>query len=576
MKRFGASLLGALVAVLAMFWPAVNFFSTSDQTPEFARITDYRASFDVDKDGALRAHETLTVDLPLGRHGIFRFFDVADVNSPHVRYLPKDIEVTRDGRPDGVQITHQGEGRFVVARIGEANTTISGSHVYDISYRVDGVLSERGSRSEFYWNLIPSGWRMPIARSALTVTLPGAPGKVLCAVGVSTTGGCDATVTGNTVQVKTGALEPNTPVTIQTAVDAAAPGQHTLPWTFAFDPVFGHSLPVAIVLAVLALLAAIAGYLLGRSVQEPTPAYPLMYAPPDGMGPAQGAYLLTERVKDEMYAATLLQMGDHGMAKIERTDDGWSLLGENGDGRPVDSVTASVADRLDVRPGTRFDATRNGVEVGKTMQAARRSFDADVKAWARSNGLLEFKALPALGVIGVIGGLVIAAACFFWNPLSLSLLGLPFALFAVFAVPVLSPGASTIRTRTGRDAWSRLGGFRRVLATPSSEARFDFSGRKELYTAYIPWAVAFGCAREWAEKYRVEAQEEPPVPGYFIGGYPGMYGGGGSMADFANDFNTTMHSAISSYAATQSSSSGGGGGGFSGGGGGGGGGGGSW
>lgn len=576
MKRWGASFLGALVVVLAMFWPLVNLLATTDQSPEFARITDYRATFDVDRDGAMRAHETLTVDLPLGRHGIFRFFDIADVNSPHVRYVPKNIEVTRDGEPDGIEILHQGEGRFVVARIGEADTTISGSHVYDITYDVDGVLSDAGSGSQFYWNLIPSGWRMPIARSTLTVTLPGTPGETRCAVGVNTSGGCEATVDGNTVRVETGALEPHTPVTIQTPVDVPPPGQHTLPWTYSFDPVLGRSLPAAIVFAVLALLAAVAGFLLGRSVQEPTPPFPLMYAPPDGMGPAQGAYLLTERVKDEMYAATLLQMGDRGMATIERTPSGWSLLGENGDGRPVDTVTASTADQLGVRPGQRFDADRDAVEVGKQMQIARTSFDSDVKAWARHNGLLEFKALPVLGSVGVIGGLLVAAACFFWNPLSMSLIGLPFGLFAVFALPVLAPGASTIRTPKGREAWSRLGGFRRVLSTPSSEARFDFSGRKELYTAYIPWAVAFGCAREWAEKYRVEVQEEPPVPGYYIGGYPGMYGGGGSMADFANDFNTTMHSAISSYQATQTSSSGGGGGGFSGGGGGGGGGGGSW
>ena len=276
-----------------------------------------------------------------------------------------------------------------------------------------------------------------------------------------------------------------------------------------------------------------------------------------------------------MYAATLLQMGDRGIATIARTPQGWSLEGRDGDGRPLDAVTAASADRLGVVPGARFDAERDDVEVGKKMQVARKSFDSEVKDWARTNGLLEFKALPVLGALGVVGGLVIAALNFFWNPLSLSLVGLPFALFAVFALPVLAPGASTIRTRTGRDAWSRLGGFRRVLSTPSSEARFDFSGRKELYTAYIPWAVAFGCAAQWAEKYRVETQEDPPTPGYFVGGYPGMYGGG-SMSDFAGDFSSTMHSAISSYQATQTSSSSGGGGGFSGGGGGGGGGGGSW
>ena len=288
MKRWGASVLGALVAVLAMFWPAVNFFSGADETPEFARITDYTATFDVDSDGTMRAHETLSVDLPVGRHGIFRFFDIADVNSPHVRYVPHDIEVRRDGGPDGVDILHEGEGRFVVARIGEADTTISGPHVYDITYRVDGVLSGSGSTSQFYWNLIPSGWRMPIAQSTLTVTLPGTPGKTLCAVGVNTTGGCDASVRGRTVRVSTGALEPNTPVTIQTPVAAASPGQHTLPWTFTFDPVLGRSLPVALVLAVLALLAAVGGILLGRSVREPEPAYPLMYAPPDGHGSRPG------------------------------------------------------------------------------------------------------------------------------------------------------------------------------------------------------------------------------------------------------------------------------------------------
>ena len=68
-------------------------------------------------------------------------------------------------------------------------------------------------------------------------------------------------------------------------------------------------------------------------------------------------------------------------------------------------------------------------------------------------------------------------------------------------------------------------GFRRVLATPSSEDRFDFSGRKELYTAYIPWAVAFGVAEEWAEKYRIETGEEPPSPSYFGSSYHGYSGG---------------------------------------------------
>ena len=103
-------------------------------------------------------------------------------------------------------------------------------------------------------------------------------------------------------------------------------------------------------------------------------------------------------------------------------------------------------------------------------------------------------------------------------------------LFAVFAIELLRPGAGTRRTAAGRDLWSRIGGFRRILATPSAEERFDFSGRKELYTAYIPWAVAFGVADEWAEKYRIETGEEPPAPSY-ASAYHGYAGGSFASAD---------------------------------------------
>jgi uncharacterized membrane protein len=171
-----------------------------------------------------------------------------------------------------------------------------------------------------------------------------------------------------------------------------------------------------------------------------------------------------------------------------------------------------------------------------------------------------------------VWGLTIWLGAF--NPFHLSVLALIPGFFAVFGLGVGMAGAGTKRTPAGRDVWSRVGGFKRILSTPSSVDRFDFSGRKELYTAYLPWAVAFDCADEWAKKYRIETGEEPPVPTYFTG-YTGSHTGN-YVSQMVNSFDSAVSSAISSYNATQSSSSSGGGGGFSGGGGGGGGGGGSW
>ena len=41
-----------------------------------------------------------------------------------------------------------------------------------------------------------------------------------------------------------------------------------------------------------------------------------------------------------------------------------------------------------------------------------------------------------------------------------------------------------------------------MLATDSAETRFDFSARKDLYTAYVPFAVAAGSGRAVGEEVR--------------------------------------------------------------------------
>ena len=51
-----------------------------------------------------------------------------------------------------------------------------------------------------------------------------------------------------------------------------------------------------------------------------------------------------------------------------------------------------------------------------------------------------------------------------------------------------------------------------MLSTPSSELRFDFSARKEFFLPYLPYAVAFGVAKQWSEKYHDEVDEPPPTP----------------------------------------------------------------
>jgi hypothetical protein len=574
MVRWAVRGVGLLVLVLLVLVPAVEWGGTSTQ-PEDATITDYRADFVVAADGQLRVVETLRVSYPGFKHGIFRFFDTRDPNEPGARLLPENVSVSRDGAPEPFEVLNESDGRYRNVKIGSASRTITGEHVYVIRYTVDGVLAPAADDgAEYYWNLVPGGWRMPIERSRLSVHLPAAVrGDVRCAVGSGETSGCRARMTDDGFVVATGRLEPNTPVTVKVAIDLVAPERDLLPWPQRLDPVLGGS-PVGLgLLLLLAVAAAVLGERFARSTREPDPQYPLMYAPPEGLGPAQATYLFTEKVGTDSFVASLMQTAEKGATRLDRSA-GWTVTdtGQAEGWQQLDPVSTYAAQLLGVQGGS-FTADTS-VAAGKQLKSALAGFSSATKDWARSSGLMTSAGVGSLGGVLVVGALLLTLVLVFVNPVNLSALALVPGTFAVFALELLKPGSGTKRTAAGRDLWSRIGGFRRVLATPSSEQRFDFSGRKELYTAYIPWAVAFGVADEWAEKYRLETGEEPPSPRYLAG--PVGYTAGGFASSMARDFSTTVSSAISAYEATQRSSSSGGGGGFSGGGGGGGGGGGSW
>jgi hypothetical protein len=589
-KRLVGTAIGLGVIAFLLCIPAFFYGSGKvEASYEDTSITNYVADFDVAKNGDLDVTETITVDFPVyGKHGIFRFWDKIDPNNPHARLVPEGISVTRDGSSEPFEMSNEDHGRFRVAKIGSAGTTLDlGEHTYVIKYHIDGVLTENKPKvtredvpTMFFWQLIPRGWQQNIDKSTLTVHLPVAAQSVVkCAIGTDSDTGCTAEGGGTKdLTVTTGPIAARTPVTIATGLDMATPDPgHSVPWTGRWDRVLSSHLPLLVFVILAALGATAFGSILGAKSREKTPGFPVLYEPPAGIGPAQAKYIYSETVDRSTYVATLMHAAEKGAVDLTRNGESWTITDKAGPQgwAGLDPVTTDSAHILG-GPGSSFTARKKDVSAGLRLKDEIARFDSSVETWAKSSGNMVSSGLGGLGGLLVLAGFGLMLVCAIWNPFSMTALGLIPAGFAVGGLSLMATGSGTSRTRAGRDLWSRVGGFRRMLSTPSSKQRFDFSGRKELYTAYIPWAVALDCADEWAAKYRIEVGEEPPVPTYFAGAYAGSH-----TADYVNsmvsDFSSTVDSAISSYNATQSSSSsGGGGGGFSGGGGGGGGGGGSW
>ena len=579
-----ATLVAVLVAAGLLLWPWVVALTpgTGDSAQDLVRITDYRADFVLARDGRLTATETITATFPPERHGIFRYWDVADAGDPHARLVPQDITVTRDGHTEPVDLSWEPDRRLRVARIGDPDRLLTtGSHVYTIRYAVPGALaprsagtggswvSERSGGSAFVWDLLPSGWPMQIDRAELGVRLPVPPDDAACRIGEGERP-CEVQREGDRLTVSVRDLPPHTRVAVRAELGLAPPDRVTVPWTVAWDGVLGRS-PVW--LGILLLLAA-AAFALGRwwagRAAEPDPGHPVMYAPPEGLGPVQTCFVEREHLPGDALVATLLHQAERGLTRLERVaDKRWRIEGTGTDQQwaEADPVSRLVATRLGVtKAGEVFEAD-GSVGAGQTLQSLQTELGPTTRQWAVDDGLL----VPAASerthqvVVGLaaFAGVVFCVA----RPFGFTMVAVPLLALVVGGAGLFTTGVGTRRTPRGREMWARSAGFRRLLATSSSEARFDFSARKDLYTAYIPYAVAFGCADAWAEKYRRATGEQPPQPGWYpVGtGGGGWFGGDGGLGSFES----SLSSSVSAYQATQSSS--GGGGGFSGGGGGGGG-----
>lgn len=580
-----ASLLAVAAIVVWPLFASASGDSASAYDP--ATISDYKVDLTVDKAGTLEAVETLQVAMPEGRHGIFRFWDLADGADPHRRNVPRDISVTQDGAPATVAMSWEQGRRFRVAKIGDAGAILTpGVHTYVIRYAVDGVLRSPGGGvgpgswagedkgSEFVWDVVPGGWRMPITKAAVAVHLPAAAGDARCNVLQST---CDVSVDGSTVQLAVGGLDPDTPVTLSTRLDTKPSSATTVPWSAPWDAILGRNVWVAAFLGLLGVGALVIGRLIERSTRESAPGFPVLFEPPAGLGPIQTAYVANERVPKAALSATLLHLGERGLVTLEHHEDNsWTVVGV---GTPeqwaeVDEVSRHVGSSLGVTAqGGTFHVDRHK-GAGSELATLVSSLPGQARRWGIASGNLSLSAnVPWLRVIFGLTVLITALAAFLGAGL-FGLIAWPSAAFVIGAVGLIRAETTTYRTKVGRDLWSRAGGFRRMLSTDSAESRFDFSARKDLYTAFVPFAVAFGCAEAWARKYEAATGTAAPVPLWYGGGYIGGGGGGFGTGGF-DSFDSAVSSSISAYQSSQSSS--GGGGGFSGGGfGGGGGGGGSW
>lgn len=606
------ALVAALAAPVALALVASPATAASDAEDRFVR---YAMDVVVDADGVADVRLGLTVDFgeDPNRGPVLTYL----VKQPFPADEPTDrvyrITDVHAQSPTGAatEVHVEEDGAWIEIRIGEEDRDdLTGVHEYVVTFRAEGWVNSAAAFEELdddrlHLNVVGEAWDVPIDRVEVTTTGPADVTATGCWTGPA---GSDeecpvAQAAGPTATYAADGLEPGEQLTVRTHFPAGTFGDVGPILQDRWTPDRAFSLTPATGLVAALVTAAGVGHAVrrirrdGRDEQftdlvpglTPAPGraarvgrrrrapVAVQFTPPSGLRPGELGTLVDERADPHDVTATLVDLAVRGYLRIEqRTEPG----AKDGDWRlvrlrePDDALVGYERTLLDELVADRPEVTLSDLRTtfASSMAKVQAALYEEVtaKGWFRRNPASARARWAGAGAgvlaLGVVATVLLALAT------TWALVGV--AVVLVGAVVLAMSPAAPARTATGTAVLAQTEGFRRYLATAEAD-QLRFEEGQDLFSRYLPFAVAFGLTERWARVFAdLAAQGRAlPEPTWYVGPayHPGAFWlAAGSLSEDLRGFTHVADSALTAPTPGSSGSSGGGysGGGVGGGGGG--------
>lgn len=542
-------------------------------------VQEFQAEYVIQPDGQVIVTEEISYDFAAGdRHGIFRTLRKDHPQGASAwykeRYLDIEIQsVLRNG--DAVPYTISDGRSTLEVRIGDPDRTVTGLQDYTIHYTVDGGMSSTPQEGgEFYWNVTGAEWSVPLERVQATVV--GVQSELLadayaCYQGVSgTTQECaTATATDATRQFTATDIPPGEGVTIAVAVSDGVAVQSTERWSMMWPLLLG---------AIVWIVGL--GIWIWRYRTQDDPDHPVVpqYEPYADYLPMYTGVLFDGQLHPRDITAGIIYLAEQGFLRIERTEETVLWLFETTDHkltwrRPLAEVPTTFLQQVatllfseTVTPGQSTyisELEKRTVQNRTIIRALQKSVRQDLEDsgfMARTVTVRQiiWSLLPGVFLVGL--------TWWHWSTDTSQVLGMVVvtALVNVTGMIAVLVLLQPCRTARGYEARLHIKGFREFLRVTDTE-RFKFHNAPEknpqTFMEYLPYAIALGVEKEWAEVF---SDITIPEPEWYQGGSAGNF----SAVALTNDLGKFSSSFASSSGASASSGGGSAGGGAGGGGGG--------
>ncbi len=532
--------------------------------------------------------------------------EIAD-DPDHYRVLAiTDVQaMSPSGAPADVQTDEEDNGLAI--RIGDERIDdVSGVQDYVVSYTVAGIPNSgvgAAGEDEIYWNVIGSAWEIPLEDISVAVMAVAPVVEADCRVGdVGSRTRCDSfDVDGGSATFSQGRLEPGEGMSVILAYPEGSFG--------GVEPIlaprrtFSNSLGVDGPAGIIAVVATVGGLgLIGvrarrrgrdREYLGLTPGLAptsidagdtgprrkrpiaVQFTPPAGVRPGEIGTLTDEIADPHDVTATIIDLAVRGYLTIEelpaegKEKRDWRLI------RTMDRDWSDLAD-FEVTLLRGFFPHSSAQETTLTalsttfhevMSSAQQALYAEVVArgWFAESPQGVRLRWVGLGIVALVVGVIATVGLGLLA--GLAVLGVPLILIGILTMAL--SGAAPARTAAGTAVLAQALGFKQYLEKAEAD-QIRFEEGEDLFSRYLPYAIAFGVAERWADLFNQLAAQGAPVPEptWYISPYHGV-GTAIWASGFASSINSFSDIATTAIAATPASSGGSGfsaGGGFSGGG----------
>ena len=148
-------------------------------------IRSIESEITLEKDTTLAVKETIIINFPEFRHGIFRIIPV--VYSYKGKTIKADFKLlsVKDENGNSYKYEKSRLGQSIQLKIGDPDVVIDGVHTYVLTYKIDDILQRYDTYDEIYWNITGHEWDTDINNAFAKVVSPHAKiEKVDCFAGI--------------------------------------------------------------------------------------------------------------------------------------------------------------------------------------------------------------------------------------------------------------------------------------------------------------------------------------------------------------------------------------------------------